>query len=275
MKYNIVLILIFGLGFVSSPAHCQTLLWTELITFDYSIEQLFVDRLNNIYTLDEDSRLRKYNNKGIFLDEYYNTLYGTPTSVNVTNPFQPLIFYSGISKIVSLDANLGTVEEIQLNELNLFDIGAISRAMDGNFWVFDNIASKIKKINVKGDVLVETLTINMLWNNIKGIDKIVDNGNFAIGLVKGQGVIVLDVFGNVQRKILQPGIFNLFVIDQHIYMQINECEFVIENLNSKVSENLDLRNNLDCIGSTLIPGRNLIGVLKNGSGKILVTKNKG
>lgn len=272
MKYSIVYLFLCFFELSGSQIFGQVATWIFFKDFDYEIQDIYIDRLNHIYTLDADNRLRKYNSKGIFLNQYYNTLYGVPASVNLTNPFQPLIYYGGIAKIVLLDANLGTVEEIQLNELQLFDIGTISRSMDGNFWVFDNIQSKIKKIDVRGEVLVETMTINMLWKDIKVVDKILDNGNFALGLIKGRGVIVLDVFGNVERKILLPGVRDIYLLDQYLYMVTGDCEFVIENLNTRISEYLNLSENLDCENSRIIPARNMIGILKEGRGQILTTK---
>jgi hypothetical protein len=225
-----------GISFLAFFSHFS---WTQQLvsnSFEYPVKAVFIDRLNHLYTVDSKDKLRKYLPSGRLFADYHNTLYGTPTSFDFTNPFQPLVYYGDIAKVVNLDVNLGTVEEFHLSALQLFDVDCISRSMDGNFWTFDKINSRFKKINVSGRVLVESITINLIWPEIQGVDKIADNGKYVAALVKGKGIIVLDLFGNVHKKIILPSVKEMYFLDHLLYADVGEGAFEKINMDTGLSE---------------------------------------
>jgi hypothetical protein len=232
--------------------------WAQQIvsnSFEYPVKAVFVDRLNHLYTVDNQDKLRKYLPSGRLFADYHNTLYGTPTSFDFTNPFQPLVYYGDLAKVVNLDVNLGTVEEFQLSALQLFDVDCISRSMDGNFWTFDKINSQFKKINISGKVLVESITINLIWPEIQGVDKIADNGKFVAALVKGKGIIVLDLFGNVHKKIILPSVKEMYFLDHLLYADVGEGSFERIDMDTGLSEWLLFTKNGDGPHPRIVPGK--------------------
>ncbi len=255
MGLRLLILLLFP-----SLCHSQNIIFN---TFDYSVREVYIDRLNHLYTLDHKDKLRKYLPSGRLFADYHNTLYGSPSSFDFTNPFQPLVYFGGISKIVNLDANLGTVEEFHLSTLQLFDVDCISRSMDGNFWVFDKINSRFKKVSVSGKILVESITVNLIWPNLEEIDKIIDNGRFVAALIKGKGIIVLDLFGNVHKKIILSSVREMYFVDQVLFADVGNRTFEKINLDTGLSEGIQFNKYGDEEHPRIVPGKLYYAELKD------------
>lgn len=232
-----------------------------VLELNFGAKEVYFDDLNNVYTIDSTFRLKKYTMNGQLFAEYNNTLYGIPGSFDFTNPFQPLVFYPGIGRIVSLDANLSVVENFYLRELNLIDVGCIGRSKDNHFWVYDNIDAKIKKIDASGRILTESLLINMYWDEDIQITKLQDAGQNVIALVQDKGLLIFDLFGTLSHKLMLEGITNFFVSSSHILIQYDNCTFTSYTLPNKIENPIDLKLELRKNSTCLAISSKNIGVV--------------
>lgn len=229
------LIILLSMPFILSGQKYQ-----PAFELDYGAKEIYFDDLGNVYTVDSTLRLRKYTSGGQLFGEYNNTLYGLPGSFDFTNSFQPLVFYPGIGKIVSLDANLSVVEEFFLRDLNLIDVGCISRSKDNHFWVYDNIDAKIKKIDASGRILSESLMISMYWDEDIQVIRIRDTGRNVIAMVESRGLLVFDLFGTLSQKLILDNINNFYISGSHLLIQYGNCDFSLYALPTKVEKSLEL-----------------------------------
>ncbi len=229
---------------------------------NFGAKELYFDDLSNVYSVDSTYRLKKYRSNGQQFAEYNNTLYGIPGSFDFTNPFQPLVFYPGIGRIVSLDANLSVVETFFLRDLNLIDVGCIVRSKDNHFWVYDNIDAKIKKIDVTGRVLTESLLVNMYWDEDIQITKLQDVGKYIVALVQGRGLLIFDLFGTMSNKLILEGISNFFISGNHILIQYDNCSFTAYTIQNNIEKPLDLKLEVGLNRSCLAISSKNIGIVE-------------
>lgn len=155
------------------------------------------DRLNNVYLLTKQShQLKKITDKGdsccVFNDV---RRYGNPTTVNVSNPLKPVVFYRDYNTVVMLDRFLSHRNTIDLRMLNIFDASAITVSYDNNLWVFDAQAMKLKKINDNGELLFETADIRQLINEAPEPAAIFDSENYVYLYDANKGFYIFDYYG--------------------------------------------------------------------------------
>ena len=164
-----------------------------------------VDELSNIYIVDDANVLRVYDKSKVKKFEYSDNRSGKITSLDVSNPLNPTVFYKDFGKIVMLDNSLSLVKEVNLNSGGKFvTAGPVCLSNDKNYWVYDRQTQKIVKINDIKKVLVETNHFNDLKMEGKIPHKMIEEGNFLAVLIWGDGFMLFDNFGQFIKAIPAP-----------------------------------------------------------------------
>ncbi len=107
------------------------------LEINQSSNLLDVDNKGDIYLVN-DTELLKYNQNGDLLYRYSNSLNGSITSIDVTNPLRILLFYQESNVIVFLNQQLATITDaIQINDLSSVEAIVASASSKGGFWAYD------------------------------------------------------------------------------------------------------------------------------------------
>ncbi len=117
---------------------------------------LKVDALGNAYVATANT-LKKYEYSpfGDTQLNYYDNKYGDISSIDVSNPFQILIWYKDFQVIQILDKHLTLLQEISLQDLGL-NISAVALSGDKSIWIFDAYQYKLLKINTQKEIIFES-----------------------------------------------------------------------------------------------------------------------
>ena len=100
---------------------------------------LYVDELNQMYTLRQNNTITKYDKTGLELFEISDNTLGPISVLDVSNPLQILAFYKNFQIVKIFDRTLTLNSRIDLNRLNLFEIRTVASANDNRIWVFDEL----------------------------------------------------------------------------------------------------------------------------------------
>ena len=189
---------------------------TNAITGD--IVNFAVDNLDNVYILTSTDQLKKYNANGDSVAVFNNVKkFGKVSSIDASNPLKVLLYYKDFSTIVILDRLLTVRNTIDLRQQNIFQVNAISQSYDNNMWLYDEGASKLKKIDDAGKVLLETPDFRMLFNEAPHIKNIYDQDGFVYLYDPEQSVFVFDYYGALRNKILITNWQDLKVTGKYIF----------------------------------------------------------
>ncbi len=108
-------------------------------------EYVTTDNLQNIYALTANNQLTKYNEKGKRLFTYNNEIYGMPSSIDVSNPLRPFLYFKDFSKGIVLDR---TLTELYEYDLSIFDVNSLisvaAPSPDNGIWLFEETQFKLK-----------------------------------------------------------------------------------------------------------------------------------
>ena len=142
--------------------------WLPLLLLAQSrteVVDFYLDPVGKAYYLLEDDQLITLNPLGGNTYNWYDSSLGSPDYVDVTNPFQILVYYRDYGQIVVLDRTLS-----ELDRLDLFanpaieQPGVVARSYAGGIWVFDNWNYRLLRLDERGAVDQQTNNLRLQLN---------------------------------------------------------------------------------------------------------------
>src|SRR5436190_2984571 len=162
-----------------------------------------VDNLDNIYILNSRNQIKKLNANGDSVAVFNDIKkYGQATFIDVSNPLKVLLYYKDFATVVMLDRFLNIRNIIDLRKQNILQVKAIGQSYDNKIWVYDELESKLKKIDEEGKLLLETPDFRLLLGQAPSPLKIFDEDRFVYLYDSIQGIYVFDYFGALKNGIL-------------------------------------------------------------------------
>jgi len=189
---------------------------TKIINGD--IVDFTVDNLDNIYILNSRNQIKKLNANGDSVAVYNDIKkYGSATFIDVSNPLKILLYYKDFATVVFLDRFLNAVNTIDLRKQNILQVKSIGQSYDNKIWVYDELESKLKKIDEEGKLLLETTDFRLLLGKAPSPIKIFDEDKYVYLYDTLQGVYVFDYYGALKNNIMITGWHNFKVANKYIF----------------------------------------------------------
>ena len=181
-------------------------------------KDFYVDNLNNTYLINTDNQLKKYNDKGDSV-AVSNALrkYGDIYSVDVSNPLKISVFYKDFSTLVILGRFLSNQNTIDLRQFGILQALAAAQSYDNNYWVFDAVENKLKKIDDNGNILLQTPDFRTIFDKAFSPQKIIDNTGFVYLYDINNGWKIFDYYGAFKQNIPEPYLNFVQVIKNDLY----------------------------------------------------------
>jgi len=172
-------------------------------TYKGDITGAAIDNLDNLYIISSTGQIKKIGQKGDSIGVFNGIRnYGRLSSIDVTNPLKPLLFYKDFSNVVVLDRFLANRASINLRQFNILQPTAVGLSYDNNIWVFDQYDNKLKKVDDAGNILLQTDDFRSLFNQSFSPQKIINDNGFVYLADSTNGIYVFDNYGTYKRKIL-------------------------------------------------------------------------
>ena len=230
--------------------------------YNYQITSFTVNALGEIYFIDKNNELKKFNEKGDSVGVYNEvTKYGKLSFVEADNPWRTLLFYKNFSTIVLLDKYLKPITNINLRKRNIFRVNSVIPSYDNNIWVFDEENSKIIKINDQGNVLLESVDLRTVIDSVPSPVRMIDRDAYLYLYDTLKGLYVFDHFGTFKNKLPFTHWKSVFINGKNIYGVDDECLYIYTN-NSLSLKKYDLPPGFRNYSSIHI-ANNKIYLLKN------------
>lgn len=177
-----------------------------------------VDNLDNIYLLNSHNQVKKIDPQGDSVAAYNDVKqFGKATLIDVSNPLKVLLYYRDFATVVMLDRFLNTVNVVDLRKQNILQAKTIGQSYDNKIWVFDELESKLKKIDENGKPVLETADFRLLLGQSLTPLKIFDENKYVYLYDPLKGVYVFDYFGGLKNGIMIQNWQNFKVTGKYIY----------------------------------------------------------
>lgn len=203
---------------------------SDSIQVDFEPKSIRIDPLSNRYFLTEEMQILKYKPDGTFWNRYENNRLGIIGNLDVSNPFQVLIFYPQYQILVLLDNNLAETGRLNFNSIGFGNIRTAGISDDNNIWVLDEGSRQVYKVSTSGEKKVEGIPyfgFNILADKPIFIQQ---KSNYVYISQEGQKVQVFDIFGKWVKSLDLENFKSVVYIGNNLYYDdgINVLEFPID-----------------------------------------------
>lgn len=170
-------------------------------SFEVQASDFAMDSFGHYY-LYEKQYLEKRDSQGKLLFRNSGLDYGTITSVDLTNPMQPMVFYGEQGKVAFLDNTLS----VQGNVIDLFEYGygqieCIGGSRGDAFWIWDVNRTELIRVNKRFERLNSSGNISLLLSRKINPDQIIESGQYVYVSDPGYGILIFDIYGNYRSGV--------------------------------------------------------------------------
>lgn len=201
---------------VTLGQHDSILNVAKIHTLTGGIKDFSTDNLGNIYLLAATNQLKKVNEKGDSIAVYNDVRrYGKIYSVDASNPLKILVYYKDFSTVVVLDRLLNVRAAVDLRKQNILQVTAITSSYDNNIWLYDELDSKLKKIDDNGNVLLESTDFRQIFDSVPSPSVMYDRDGLLYLYDAEKGLTVFDYYGGKKNNYQLLHLSDLQVIDKN------------------------------------------------------------
>ena len=210
-----------------------------------------IDKLQQLYIVTDDHTLQKYSPDGELLKYFNENSIGAISSIDVTNPFQPLVYFSDFQVVVVLDRSLSEIFRFNLAELNFYQFDAVGASSDNMFWLYDPNNFKLKKIDKNRKVIIESPDLFGILEIAFSPLVLVESDNKVILHDPEFGLIIFDLMGNYLKTIKNIDAEYIQVQDSELYYLDSNHKLNSLNINN-LQKKLIVLNNKEIDADNLI-----------------------
>lgn len=164
------------------------------------------DNLGNVFLITKNNQLKKFDNNldsaGIFNDV---RRYGDVYALDVNNPLKIALYYRSFTTILTLDRFLNIRNSIDLRPSGIMQARAVAQSYDNNYWVFDELENKIKKIDDNGKLLLESVDFRTIFPDSYTPQRIIDENGMLFLYDEQKGWLIFDYYGAFKQHVDYPG----------------------------------------------------------------------
>ena len=172
-------------------------------TYKGDITGAALDNLDNLFIISSTGQIKKIGPTGDSIGVFNGMRnYGKLSSIDVSNPLKPLLFYKDFSTVLVLDRFLANRAVVNLRQFHILQPSAIGLSYDNNIWVFDQYDSKLKKVDESGNILLQTDDFRTLFGQNFTPQKIINDNGLVYLADSTSGIFVFDNYGTFKRKII-------------------------------------------------------------------------
>ena len=176
---------------------------------------LEIDKLGNIYLVKENV-VSKYDADMNFLCSYDNYPAGSMSSLDVSNPFKVIVFYSEFNKLMYLDSKLAELRSpILLDDADLYNTKVLCSSSFGGFWVFDEQNVCVRRVGNNLEISQQGTNI---YDRLGDADVVAmrESINYLFLFSNEGKILILDKFGNFYRLLDAGGPCRDFCVDNDL-----------------------------------------------------------
>jgi hypothetical protein len=255
----VVVLLLFP--FYAKPQNTDSN-YTLINEIEIDAKLITVDNLNQIYALNADNEIIKFNSNGEEVFRFNNNRLGDLTHIDASNPFNLLLYYADFSNILILDRTLNSTVQLNLFELNFTKVSAVGLANDNNVWVFDDLNFQLKKIDRKGAMIAASDNLNFALNKPIRPNFLLEREQKVFLNDPEIGILIFDFFGQFE-KVLEFKNLNKFQVIGEQLLYVEQDKLHSFNLKSLLTKSIKLQKKMEENDNILVQ-KNRLYLIKKG-----------
>lgn len=196
--YRLFLVLtVIALSFISFTESK----WKEVKKIHVTADFMTTDRLGNLYLVDKNF-IHLYNSNGDSITSFNSRRFGEISSVDATDPYKILVFFSDYNLILYLDNYLSlNGEELDLQEKDYDQVSLACQSRTVGLWIFDPLRQKAIHLNANFEADKETVNLYQWFGKRINPNFMFEYENQLYIVEKESGIYQFDHFGTFKKTI--------------------------------------------------------------------------
>lgn len=190
--------------------------FTLKYSFDAQVQVLNTDKLKQIYYVSPRQVLYKCNEQGKVLFEFSNRYLGILSKVDVSDPFDILLFYPDYQTILFLDRTLNMTADVRLKAEQFPLPALVAVGRDRQVWIYDAALNTLNRMDRQGNIKSSSQDLSLLLGRRFTPNQLVCNERGIYLVDPEQGVLLFDLFAQFQSFLPLPGVEQLQTFDQYL-----------------------------------------------------------
>jgi len=187
-----------------------------LYRIDITSKGFATDKLGQLYLISPKNEVIKYDTKGKEVFRYNNNFLENLEQIDATDPFNLLLYYPDYLTVITLDRTMSKTGEFDLSDLNLLRVKTVATSNDNQVWIYDELSFQLKKINRSGEVLRQSVDLNLQLNHPPRADYLVEKENGVYLNDPNFGILIFNMFGEYESMIALKGLDRFQVFDNRL-----------------------------------------------------------
>jgi hypothetical protein len=216
---------LFQLAFALCMANTS---YSQKISYD-GIAKYWIIEGNRVIPFTQTEKLSK---------SFSRIVLGEPASVDASDPFRILVFYSNAQAIAIINAEAALVgNTIDLNSLGVGEISHATRSSLGGAWLVLDGIPKLLRVNKQFLHVEQTIALPNRYAKHSVVQIAEQNGSLYVGLSNGS-ILVFDTYGSIEKE-LSFNPFTMFLLSRESVFLVNTdsvVEYLLSNHNHKSGE---------------------------------------
>ncbi len=200
---------------------------------------LKVDALGNYYLI-YNKTVEKWSPQGQLLFRTADLNQGEITTLDLTNPLKPFLFYKDQAKVAILDNTLSQQNQtVDLFSLGWGQIECIAGSRGDAYWLWDVSNAELVKVSERFEKIASSGNVGVLIGAEVYPDQIIERGQHVYVTDAILGILVFDIYGNYKSRLSIQVDGDLQVIENNlVYAQEKRLHVLEPDLISETT--LDL-----------------------------------
>ncbi|MCB0636550.1 MAG: hypothetical protein KDC54_08015 [Lewinella sp.] len=186
---------VFFNGLHAQPTADQDTSYRQVFTAPGPVRAFTTDALQQLYAIDEQQQLLKYDTHFQLQFTYFNSTLGQLSSIDVANPFHLLLFFADQQTIILLDRTLAEQGRLDLRQTPVQNATTAALSLDNNIWVYDDYAFQLFLLNAQGKVLLASDDLRLTHDITSAASQVLRWREFVLVNFPEQGIAVFTNFG--------------------------------------------------------------------------------
>lgn len=216
--------------------------------FKQEVALFEVDRFNQVYVINAQQDLIKYDTKGKEQFRYSNYNNGLISKVDVSNPMQILVYYGDFLLVKILDRTLSEIGSIALQDQEIYNPVSLCRSNNNGLWIFDPLSQLLQRIDLLDKKPVVSQNLAMQFNKSIFPLQLIEHQNRLLMVVPEEGIFVFDVFGQFIETLNISNTSSIFPFGKKVFYMEEGLLFSFDLETGKVSKVMAIDQEKEIIG---------------------------
>jgi len=191
---------------------------------------LKVDQLANVYLVEGDV-LQKFDASGNLIFSFSRSDYGSISSLDVSDPLKPNVFYKDYGKFIVLDNSLSE----QSDPIDLFsrfsgNITLACQSSDAHYWFYDESNFELHRVNSRFEIVYSSGNISAMLGKIITPESLIEKDNFVYLNDSHYGVIKFDIYASYVKTLFIENAMNPRYYGDEVFFNSADSLFIYNSM---------------------------------------------